>query len=176
MEWLTHLHTPTLMVVLARHAARDEISALAAELALRGPLTILDSGNRVAPYQITHRLRQRTTDIASAAKRIFIRRAFTCYQMVALLENTPALTQPYLVLDLLASFYDDNVRFGEAQRLLGLCLKEIERLVEKAPVVIALAPPLVAERASLIEQVCARATRVITIETPMPLISQPALF
>jgi len=176
MELLTTLQHNQILVVCAPRAASERMSTLAAGLALRGRLTILDGGNRFAPYQVTRLLRQRTVDVAAAAKRLFIRRAFTCYQMLALLENTPPLKQPYLILDLLATFYDDNVHLHEAQRLLDLCLNYIERLAASAPVVIALAPPLVAERACLIEAVCARADQVVTFEQPLSLVTQPALF
>ena len=49
-------------------------------------------------------------------KRIFIRRAFTCFQMQALLDNTPSLPQPHIILDLLATFYDEQVPEREINR------------------------------------------------------------
>jgi len=176
MDLLPVLKKGGLVVVAAPHAARDGMSVLAAKLALRGPLTVLDGGNRFAAYQVARHLRLETVDIASAAGRLFIRRAFTCYQMVTLLESTPSLCQPYLVLDLLATFYDDHVPAHEAGRLLEVCLRQVERLLNTAPVVIALAPPLVPERAFLIERVCERADQVLTYEPPAAAASQPALF
>ena len=66
-----------------------------------------DGGNRFSAYQVAGMIRRKTVHVESAARRLFIRRAFTCYQMVSLLEDTPAIpTQPYLILDLLATFYD----------------------------------------------------------------------
>ncbi|HEY3310076.1 MAG TPA: hypothetical protein VGK00_00420 [Anaerolineales bacterium] len=176
MDILPTLHTGALVVTCAPHAAREEVSALAAALALRGPLTVLDGGNRFQPYLVARLLRQQTPQVARAAKRLFIRRAFTCYQVLALLEGTPALRQPYLVLDLLSSFYDEHVSEHEARRLLEACLCQVERLRQLAPVLVTLAPPLVAERAFLLEQVCARAGRVLVREAPLPQVSQPALF
>jgi hypothetical protein len=176
MNILPVLHTGTLIVVCAPHAAREPVSALAAELALRGPATVLDAGNRFQPYLVARILRQHTTDVNNAAKHLFIRRAFTCYQVLALLEGTPAVRQPYLVLDLLSSFYDEHVRAPEASRLLDACLYELERLCRQAPVLVTLAPPLVAERAFLLERVCARAGRVLVDTIPVPQTCQPALF
>ena len=66
--------------------------------------------------------------------------------MVSLLEDTPAIpAQPYLILDLLATFYDDQVQLHEAHRLLEICLQKIERLRFTSPVAISLAPPLLDE-------------------------------
>lgn len=165
-----------LLVICAAHAAREPATALTAELALRGPVTVLDGGNRFQPYRITQLLRQKTVDLPTAAKRIFIRRAFTCYQMLALLENTPTLRQPYILLDLLATFYDDHLPTQAVRRLLEACLIQVERLHQWAPVVVTLAPPLVAERTFLLEMVCARAEHVLRPEVPTPVETQPSLF
>jgi hypothetical protein len=176
MNIIPTLHAGALIVICAPQAAREQVAVLAAELALRGSLTVLDGGNRFQPYRVTKLLRQQTTQVDSAAKRLFIRRAFTCYQMMALLEDTPALRQPYIVLDLLATFYDDHINEREARRILEACLIQVERLCQFAPAVVTLAPPLVAERAFLLEQVCARAEKVLIQETPASQVCQPALF
>jgi hypothetical protein len=177
MDILPSLHPGALIVVCcAPRAMREPVAELAARLALNGPLTVLDGGNRFQAYRVAQLLRQQTTQVDSAAKRLFIRRAFTCYQVLALLEDTPALRQPYLLLDMLATFYDEQVNEREARRLLQACLRQVERLRQCAPVVMTLAPPLVAERAFLIEQVCARAERVLIQDAPIPPASQLALF
>lgn len=176
MDIITALHTGSLLVICAPHAAREQAATLAAGLALRGALTVLDGGNRFRPYLVAQLLRQSTVQVDATARRLFVRRAFTCYQVLALLEDTPALRQPYLVLDLLATFYDDHVHEREARRLLESCLWQVDRLRQFAPVVVTLAPPLVPERAFLIEMVCARAERVLFQELPAPRASQPALF
>jgi hypothetical protein len=176
MNILPSLHTGALIVVCAPHAASEQVATLAAELALRGPLTVLDGGNRFQPYRVAQLLRQHTIQVESAAKRLFIRRAFTCYQMLALLEDTPALRQPYLILDLLATFYDNHVNELETRRLLEACLLQVERLRQLAPVVITLALPPIGERIFLIEMVCARTEHVLVQEALTPQVSQPVLF
>jgi hypothetical protein len=109
MELLPVLQTGRLIVLYAPHAARDESARLAAELALRGAVTVLDGGNRFLPYRVAHLLRRKTVNVAAASNRLFVRRAFTCYEMTFLLADTPALRQPCLILDLLNNFYDDHV-------------------------------------------------------------------
>ncbi len=176
MDILPAFRSTSLTVACAPHAAREPVSQLAAALALRGPLTILDGGNRFQPYRVAHLLRQKTVDVNAAAKRIFIQRAFTCYQMLALLENTPALRQPYIILDLLATFYDDHVPAHEARRLLELCLMQVERLSQSAPVLITLAPPITPERGFLVDTVCARASQILLPEIPAQAETQLPLF
>jgi len=176
MDILPALSPTTLVVVYAPGAARETISPLTATLALRGQVTVLDGGNCFQPYRVAQLLRKKTARVDSAAKNIFIRRAFTCYQVLALLEGTPTLRQPYLVLDLLATFYDQHVSEREARRLLAACLRELERLCRGAPVVVSLAPPLLPERAFLVESVCAQAVRVFVQELPTPTETQLPLF
>jgi len=165
MELLSSLKIGSLIIALARHAAKDSMSALISELAVRGEVTVLDGGNRFSAYQVAGMIRRKTVRVDNAARRLFIRRAFTCYQMVSLLEDTPAIPgQPYLILDLLATFYDDQVQPYEAERLLNICLQQIERLRFTSPIAISLAPPLLSERTFLVEQVCRNADQVFTLE------------
>ena len=176
MDILTSFPNGSMIVICAPRAANGPASNIIAELAIRGAVTILDGGNRFQPFHVTHLLREKTVDINNAAKRIFIRRAFTCYQMLALLESTPALKQPYILLDLLATFYDDHVSAQEAGRLLDSCLQQVERLGQFAPMIITLAPPLAIERTFLSEMVCERADQVLFQETPVSMEIQPSLF
>jgi hypothetical protein len=179
MNLLPVLQTGKLIVVYAPHAAREESAMLAAELALRGPVTVLDGGNRFIPYRVAQLLRRKTVDVHAASQRLFIRRAFTCYEMNSLLADTPTLGQPYLILDLLNTFYDDHVPTHEVCRLVKLCLGQLHRLRSSAPVVVTLAPPLVEERAFLITHVCEMADEVLTVDipvSPITQLTQPALF
>jgi len=176
MDILPVLKTGKLIVVYAQDAARHESMTLIAELGLRGAVTILDGGNRYRPYQVATFLRRKTVDISFAANRLFSRRAFTCYEMNTLLCSMPALNQPYLILDLLSTFYDDHVSIHEADRLLKSCLTQVKRLVLAGPVVVTLSPPLAEERGFLLEQVCRQTDEVLVRELPVIEFIQPALF
>jgi hypothetical protein len=176
MNLLPALKTGKLIVLYAPHAAREESALLAAELALRGALTVLDGGNRFGPYRVAQLLRRKTVEVQSVSMRLFIRRAFTCYEMNSLLADTPMLQQPCLILDLLNTFHDDHVPTREACRLLNSCLGQIQRLQLSAPVVVTLAPPLAEARAFLVGRVCEQADEVFTLEAPVPQVAQPVLF
>lgn len=174
MNLLQTLHTGKMIVVTSSDETREYITTLMAELALHGVVTVLDGGNRFAAYQTIRMLRVRTPNVEEAANRIFVRRAFTCYQMLELLESSPSLQSPFLILDLLASFYDENVPVPEVDRLLDHCLTQLERLRMTAPVVVSLAQH--SERPSLFERVRSRADQILDVEIPYPVYSQPALF
>ena len=175
MNILPEIHKKKLIVVCTHNAARDQVSALTAQIALHSPVTVLDGGNRFPAYQTVRMLRGLTPDIVPAAKRIFIRRAFTCHQMLALLESTPALPQPYIVLDLLATFYDENVSSAEVNRLLNRCLVQLDRLKWIAPTIVTLTHSP-SERSFLGETVRSRADQIVDIEIPFPIVTQPTLF
>ncbi len=176
MNILPALKTGKLIVIYAPDATRNECMALIAELGLRGAVTIVDGGNCYRPYQVATLLRRNTVDVSTAANRLFSRRAFTCYEMNALLSSTPSLNQPCLILDLLNTFYDDHVPTYEAYRLLKSCLTQIQRLVLSGPVVVTLAPSLADNRDFLLEQVCGQADEVMIQEAPVREPIQPALF
>ncbi len=133
------------------------IPALLAELALRGPVTVLDGGNRFPAYRIAHEIRRRSADVHRISKRILLRRAFTCYQVVHLLEGAPAMRHPYMILDLLTTFQDDQIQPREANHLLSFCLTHLQRLSVSAPVSICMEPFVVEEKAFLLENLCRQA-------------------
>jgi len=176
MNVLPILKTGKLIVLMGAHAVCQESMVLIAELGLRGPVTILDGGNRYKPNKVAVLLGRKVLDITEPANRLFSRRAFTCHEMKTLLWSTPALHQPYIILDLLNTFQDDHVPIHEARRLLDSCLGQIQRLQCVAPVVVTLAPTVVEERSFLIDVVCDKADQVFTLEETEVETFQPALF
>ena len=158
MNPLPQLKTGSLLVAFTDHKAI--IPDLIAELALRGPVTVLDGGNCFPAYRITQLIRRKSLDVDSISRRIFVRRAFTCYQMVNLLESTPLVGYPQLVLGLLSTFQDDQVKPNEADRLLTICLSHIERLCMVAPVAITLERSILAEKEFLLKRVCEQADEI----------------
>lgn len=144
--------------------------SLAAKLALGGHLLLLDCGNRVNAITITRKLRHLTHDPITALQNIHSARAFTCYQVVALLakaaQNRAAL--PVLIVDLLATFYDESITLHQSHRLLKEALDSIEKICMTAPVVISARPPPTAyrERHALVEQLAGAADALWLEENP----------
>jgi hypothetical protein len=172
-----------LWLVLAHHAARQPMLDLAARLALRGVLRVLDGGNSFNAYTVARNLGRLVGGggdaLESALKRIHVARAFTCYQMLTLLSETTAAPYPTLVLDLLATFYDENVQLYESQRLLEECTQHLLRLSRLAPVVVSaqvlrLRSP-VQDRSILVELLEAAAHQVLYEESSPPAVLQLGL-
>lgn len=134
--------SPCLAVIAAAHAAREEMLALVAHLARRGSLRVFDGGNRFNAYIVARHLRRlNTPQISEALQNIHLARAFTCYQMTALLEEASAPSFPTLVLDLLNTFYDESAPLEERRRLAYRCAQQLKRLAQCAVVVVSLRPP-----------------------------------
>ena len=141
MDALTFPLSNRLMVLTAPHAAGGLMLELAARLSGAGELRVLDGGNRFNVYPVARAVRRFTPDLTGALARIRLSRAFTCYQVLELLQEIPADGLPVLVIDLLATFYDDNVRLTESRRLLDACIPHLQRLSRFAPVVVSIKPP-----------------------------------
>jgi hypothetical protein len=106
-------------LLIAPDRALEYLLDPVASLAWGGPLLILDGGNSFNVYQVARHIERRRpawarqqarqqagreTGLDSILANIQVARAFTCYQVVALLSSTPATPAPTLVLDMLATF------------------------------------------------------------------------
>jgi hypothetical protein len=132
------------LLVLARGMHAPLLTHLH-RLAERGPLTVLDGGNRFNAYLVARGARGR----ADLLERITVSRAFTCYQMLSLLETTTSLSRPVLVLDMLNTFYDESVRAHERRRLLTGCIAHLDRLSQPAGGAVTVHPPAVPSPAAI---------------------------
>jgi hypothetical protein len=136
---VTHLKVGQKVATSNAYGSHAELLMAAARLAQRGPLLILDGGNRCNAYTLA----RATAGRADLLRRISLARAFTCYQMAALLEETAAGDCPLFLLDFLATFYDEAVSSLERHRLLSGCLDELARLSRTRQVAVSACPPAV---------------------------------
>lgn len=150
MQRLPELSGQKIALLVGPHAERQAMLELTAALALRGPVRVLDGGNRFDPFFVSRAIRRRTAHLDEALARIWVARAFTCYQVITLLQETPSTPAPYLVFDLLATFYDEAVTYAESYRLLRLAVKELYRFRQHAPVIIGVRPPPDGQRTGLV--------------------------
>ena len=171
-----------LMVVFGPHAGSGRMLDLAARLALRGPLYILDCGNRSNMYRVARELRLLTDDSAGKLKNIRLSRAFTCFQVYALLEKlAPEAGVPVLVMDLLSTFMDESVQVDESALTFLRTMDCIERASLVTPVVVSAKPllSLSSPRLALLAELKRRATHIweeLSLSEPEPLNLQPSLF
>ena len=106
MNMLSSLKTGKMIVTFGPYSI---LPAVLAELALRGPLTVFDGGNRFPAYRIVQEIRKRSLNVKKVSERLFLRRAFTAYQIVHMLESTSVTRYPLVLLDLLCTFQDDQI-------------------------------------------------------------------
>ncbi len=147
-------------LLIGPRAEREAMLKVAARLALRGPVHILDGGNSFDAFQVARHIRRQTPLLDQALDRIQVARAFTCYQVVTLFTQTPASDRPYLVLDMLATFYDESVSLAESERLLGIVVGHLGRLSHLAPVLVSIRPPLMPDRSGLVRILCQAADQL----------------
>lgn len=144
MQQMPDTNGRKIALLIGERAEREKMLDFTALLALRGPVCVLDAGNRFDPYRVTRAIRRQTAELDQVLNRIYIARAFTCYQVVTLLQKTPATPMPHLIFDLLATFSDQAVSYAESTRLLHVAIDELQRLRRQAPVIVS-AKPLPAE-------------------------------
>lgn len=142
MEMSLDLRPGRLYLILApRQPGRRVMTELTARLALAGEARVLDAGNWFEAHAIARLVRRRTTELQAALERVRVARAFTCYQVITLLEQSPASETPTLVLNLLSTFMDESVPLAEREQLLEQAIGHLRRLSRVAPVAVSVAPP-----------------------------------
>jgi len=143
---------------------------LTARLALDTPVRVLDCGNCFNVYPVARTLGRYTPDVNAALERINVARAFTCYQVSMLLESVPEASMPTLVLDMLATFYDDSASLDERQRLLRRAVTQLHRLRRKGRVMVSayMPPPEASQAMPLYTMLEEAADRIWRLESPAP--------
>jgi hypothetical protein len=124
------------LLAAPRALSRRLMNDLAAQLALRGPALVLDGANLFDAYAIARQVRRSTHQLEAVLEELQVARAFTCYQMLAMLAAQQALTAPLLVFGLLTTFRDENVPLAERRQALERCLGHLQRLARRAPVIV----------------------------------------
>lgn len=127
-----------------------------ARLARRSPVQVIVGGNRFDAHHLARIIRRQTVHLEQTLERIQQARPFTCYQAIKLLAETRATT-PLVVLDMLTTFYDENISDAESARLAKIAVGHLQRLGQGAPVLVTLRPPLMDTRLGLVKMMQAAA-------------------
>jgi hypothetical protein len=166
------------LVVLAlpRSKAQDMLS-LVSDLAIRGALRVVDGGNLFNILTLSRMIRRRTNNVVEVLNRIYISRAFTCFQMESMLHELQTRSGCVLVLDLLATFYDENVDTRQSQQLFTSCVRHLKRQSSVSPVLVSISPsPKAGERPFLTQMLLESANHIWQWERKPSLQSQPMLW
>jgi hypothetical protein len=152
---------------------RSRLLVAAAQLAQSGSLAVLDCGRQFDASVVARAARGR----AEVIDRIRVQRAFTCHEAARLIEMHEASPRPVLVLDLLATFQDENVPFSQRRFLLEGAVQSLQRLNRGAGLAVSVHPLAEnAEARPLLESLRRAASQVLSYEAPAPAATQPGLF
>lgn len=177
MDNTPELRAGKLVLILAPPALGREIATtFIAQLALQGTVRVLDGGNRFAAYPLARAARRLTTNLDEVLGRVQVARAFTCYQMLALLDQTADTAVPTLVLELLATFLDESVPLIERRYLMRQAVDHLLRLRSQAPVAVTNPPLEAGQPKDLLDQLVEVADRIMHFEGPLPPAEQLRLF
>lgn len=154
---LERLLQPRLMLFWGAHApTRTLLTAITAMAAKGHSLRVFDGGNRFDGYFVARLARRFSHDSTgngnagdsasvinphAVLTRIRLSRAFTCFQLAELIENTPPGPDPLFVLDFLATFYDESVPLRDTERLLLTTITHFKRLSAYGPVIVGAREP-----------------------------------
>lgn len=165
------------MVLALPRRSMQDVFSLAADLAVHGPLRVVDGGNLFNVLNLNRNIRRKSPNVDKILNCIFISRAFTCFQMESMLHDLPASCNPVLLIDLLNTFYDENVNDQTSQRLLANCIRHLKRLSTTAPVLVSIFPPPKGEkRTSLIPMLLKAADQTWQWEAMAAAPQQPRLW
>jgi hypothetical protein len=161
-------------LIVGPRSLNPTMQNLIARLGEKSPVRVLDGGNRFQAYVISRAVRGRLEIL----NRITISRAFTCYQVRALLESTPSIPVPFVVLDLLSTFYDESVKFWERKRVLQACMRHLERLGRGSGGIVSVHPPKVPtpDAIELLGLLQESAGETYFVQTPAPVPEPMKLF
>jgi hypothetical protein len=152
---------------------RRQLLVAAAGVAQARPLVVLDCGRQFDATSVARAARGR----AEVIDRIQVQRAFTCFEAAHLIQTHAASPEPVLVLDLLATFQDENVPFNARRYLLEETVKALQELNRGAGLAVSAHPPADnPESRWLLDCLRSAASQVLSYEAPDTHVTQPGLF
>jgi hypothetical protein len=175
METLPMPYPGQLLLLAAPRSFLSQVMPLLiARLSLPDGVRVLDFGNSFNFHIVARTLRRHTVDLHTQLERIQIARAFTCYQVLSLLAQTPPGIHPTICLEFLSTFYDENVAHAERAQLFDQSLTHLQRLSQNTPVAISTAIPAAEQDSEWLAALEERVDQVWRLEDHHPAI-QPRL-
>jgi len=169
-KWVAETALAGWILLISSAGMKVLMTELIARLGECGAVRVLDGGNRFDAYSIARLV----GGYPEVLDRISISRAFTCHQVLSLLESTPADDSPFIVLDMLRTFYDEAVPFQERKQFLRDCIVQLDRIGKLAMGVVSIHPPsdITATILEMRELLRSSATESLLIE-PGPITKEP---
>jgi hypothetical protein len=152
---------------------RHRLLIAAAQVAYSRPLSVLDCGRQYDATVVARAARGR----AEIIDHIQVQRAFTCYEVGRLIQTHALSPVPVLILDLLATFQDENVPFRSRQYLLEGSILALQELNRGAGLAVSVHPLADSPEACwMLDCLRSAASQVLAYEAPAPMATQLGLF
>ncbi len=162
MQLLPQIPEQGIAVVIGLPTQALSLEAIA-RLAVGGEVRVIVGGNRFDAHSLARTVRRFTIYVNQTLGHIQLARPFTCYQTIALFEQTQGCT-PFVILDMLTTFYDENITDQESVRLVRTAVAHLQRLGQQAPVLVTLRTPPTPARSLLTKIVCEAADQIISYQ------------
>lgn len=162
------------LTVVVGLSDKQPVLDVIARIALLRPVQVIVGGNRFDAHHLARIIRRHTVQLDLVLGRIQQARPFTCFQALKLLEETKP-TMPLVAIDLLTTFYDDNISDRESVRLVNMAVGHLRRLSQQAPVLVTLRPLTMPNRPGLIKMVQDIADQLYIYESPENSFQPPLL-
>lgn len=181
MNDLLHLtvdltHRRGLTLILTKDRAYQSKTDLIASLILSGPLFVLSGDEWLPSYALPRLIRERTTEVKKVMDRLYTARASTCHRLFDSLAGIPSKGEPFLVLDFLHTFYDDDVPLRVRLFRLRDCCRELKRLAFHRPVLVLTQERAAVDYEKLLPALFSITDKIFTLDPELEQTQQPALF
>ena len=125
-------------LLVGPHSLNATLLTLISRLGEGVSVRVLDGGNRFNAYNVARQAGGRP----EVLNRITVSRLHLLPGALAAGKH-PASASPFVVLDLLNTFYDESVQAAERKRLLRGCIANLHRLEQKSGGAVSVHPPAV---------------------------------
>lgn len=119
-----------------RGTLRAAMQELVDHFGIQGFVQVIVGGNRIAFDHLPLLLGEQIGSVYAIMDRILVSRAETCYQMQDVLAALEPGSAPIVIIDMLESFYEEDLTVQEVTLLLQKCLRRIQELSKTAPILI----------------------------------------
>ncbi len=123
-----------LLLAVISKETRGQIAELIATMAMREPLSIVAGSEWLPMYEVARHLSYQTNEFKAVMDRVHLARAFTCYQLLDILNNTPPIPEPLLMINFLHPFYEVDVPPEVRARVLDTCVRRLDNLSYTRPI------------------------------------------
>lgn len=165
-----------LSLILTQNSARTSKTDLIAHLILKGPLFVISGDEWLPAFALPRIIRSHTTHVKRIMDHLYTVRASTCYRLLDSLLSTAPNGEPILVLELLNTFYDDDIPLRTRLLKLRDCCRELKRLSYHRPVIVMMRELKDENYENFLPALSSVTDRTVTLETEVEQITQPTLF